>query len=238
MSKLTNCRDCGHAVSKNADACPNCGAKVKRTSVLTWIAAIFIGLMVLSAVMSGFSDDTSNSNAAVNEESPDAIQVIPTSSENNSNEDVASEAEATTSKWQYDESVDEMRGQSSYFAINKSNNVVDLGFPYGQDVDLNIIIRDDAEYGKDVLFAVNKGQLFCSYQDCYVSVKFDDGPVQKLVANEAEAGSSEVLFLANDISSFVNKLKKSDSVMIEVNFFDHGKEQFKFDVSGLDWSGF
>ena len=62
------------------------------------------------------------------------------------------------------------------------------------------------------------------------------GLYKKLVAN-AEAGS-EVLFLANDISSFVKKIKKSDSVMIEVNFFDHGKEQFKFDVSGLDWSRF
>lgn len=237
MSKLTNCKDCGHAISKNADACPNCGAKVKRTSVLTWIAAVFIGLMVLSAVISGFSDEDSNSDPAVNEESSDAIQAVPTSLENN-NEEVVSEAPVTTSSWQYDESIDEMRGQSSYFAINKSTNVIDLGFPYGQDIDLNIIIRDDAQYGKDVLFAVNKGQLFCSYQDCYVSVKFDDGPVQELAANEAEAGSSEVLFLANDISSFVNKLKKSDSVMIEVNFFDHGKEQFKFDVSGLDWSRF
>lgn len=237
MSKLTNCKDCGHAISKNADACPNCGAKVKRTSVLTWIAAIFIGIMVLSAVISGFSDEDDNSDPAMNEESSDAIQAVPTSLENN-NEEVASEAPATTSRWQYDESIDEMRGQSSYFAINKSTNVIDLGFPYGQDIDLNIIIRDDAQYGKDVLFAVNKGQLFCSYQDCYVSVKFDDGPVQELAANEAEAGSSEVLFLADNISSFVEKLKKSDSVMIEVNFFDHGKEQFKFDVSGLDWSRF
>ena len=238
MSKLTNCKDCGHAVSKNADACPNCGAKVKRTSVLTWIAAVFIGIMVLSAVMAGMSGDNVDSEAATNKELPSDIQSAPSSSVNSTNQEVLVEAPVTTSSWQYDESIDEMRGESSYFAINKSTNVVDLGFPYGQDIELNIIIRDDAQYGKDVLFAVNKGQLFCTYQDCYVSAKFDDGPVQKLVANEAEAGSSEVLFLANDISSFVEKLKKSDSVMIEVNFYDHGKEQFKFNVSGLEWSRF
>lgn len=235
MSKLTNCKDCGNVISKNAEACPNCGAKVKRTSVLTWIAAVFIGIMVLSAVMAGMTDDN---EAAANEESPSAIKLTQSSSGDSTNEEALAEVPVTTSSWQYDESIDEMRGESSYFAINKSTNVVGLGFPYGQDIGLNIIIRDDAQYGKDLLFAVNKGQLFCTYQDCYVSVKFDDGPVQKLVANEAEAGSSEVLFLADDISSFVEKLKKSDNVMIEVNFFDHGKEQFKFDVSGLDWSRF
>ena len=50
--------------------------KLNGHPVLTWIAAIFIGLMVLSAVMSGFSDDTSNSNPAVNEESSDAIKLF------------------------------------------------------------------------------------------------------------------------------------------------------------------
>lgn len=64
------------------------------------------------------------------------------------------------------------------------------------------------KYGKDILFSVNKGQLFCAYQDCYISIKFDDGSIQKLATNEAEAGNSEVLFLANDISGFVEKLKK------------------------------
>ena len=57
MSKLTNCKDCGNVISKNADACPNCGAKVKRTSFLTWIAVVFIGIMVLSAVIGGMSGE-------------------------------------------------------------------------------------------------------------------------------------------------------------------------------------
>lgn len=237
MSKLINCKDCGHQVSKNAAACPNCGAKIKRTSILTWIAGIFIGFIVLSAVMSINSADTPSTE-------PDAITSDPL--EQNSvdesvagdEETLANEAPATVSNWQYDESVDEMRGESSYFAINTSTNTITLDFPYGAGIELNIIIRDDAQYGKDILFAVNKGQLFCTYQDCYVSAKFDDGPVQKISTNKAEAGSSEVLFLADDAAGFVEKLKQSDTVMIEVNFFNHGNEQFKFDVSGLEWSRF
>lgn len=32
MAKSTTCKDCGHQVSKNATQCPNCGAKIKRSS--------------------------------------------------------------------------------------------------------------------------------------------------------------------------------------------------------------
>ena len=60
MAKLVSCKDCGHQISKNADKCPNCG-KNKRTSTITWFAAIFIGIAVLWAVFSGASDNTSES---------------------------------------------------------------------------------------------------------------------------------------------------------------------------------
>lgn len=235
MSKLINCKDCGHQVSKNAATCPNCGMKIKRTSVLTWIAAIFIGLLVISAVMSINSDNTPSAEQAVPASASSEQETVEKSIEDDGS---LSEPPAIASSWQYNESVDEMRGESSYFAINKSTNTVTLDFPYGEGVELNIIIRDDAQHGQDVLFAVNKGQLFCSYQDCYVTVKFDDGAVQKIAATEAEAGSSEVLFLAEDVASFVEKLKNSNMVMVEVNFFDHGNEQFKFNVSGLEWTRF
>lgn len=236
MSKLINCKDCGNQVSKNAAACPNCGAKIKRTSVLTWVAAIFIGLLVFSSVMSINSVNTPSvePDALASASSEPAVVEEAVKGD----EDIIAEPPTIASNWQYDESVDEMRGESSYFAINKSTNAATLDFPYGEGVELSIIIRDDAQHGQDILFAVNKGQLFCSYQDCYVSVKFDDGAVQKFTTTEAEAGSSEVLFLAEDVASFVEKLKNSDMVMVEVNFFDHGNEQFKFNVSGLEWSRF
>ncbi len=30
MAALKKCKDCGHEVSKTAEACPNCGARLKR----------------------------------------------------------------------------------------------------------------------------------------------------------------------------------------------------------------
>jgi hypothetical protein len=29
MTALTKCKDCGHEISKTAEACPNCGARFK-----------------------------------------------------------------------------------------------------------------------------------------------------------------------------------------------------------------
>ena len=148
------------------------------------------------------------------------------------------EPEVIYSNWEYDNSEDEMRGETSYFASNESINTVELQFPYQGGTKLNILLRDNAKNGKDIMFIVNKGQIFCSYQDCHVNIKFDDGNVQRYETSEAEAGSSEVLFLTNNISGFVKKLKNSKTVTIEVNFYNHGAEQFKFDVSGLEWSRF
>lgn len=153
-------------------------------------------------------------------------------------EPVVEEPEILSSNWEYDESEDEMRGATSYFASNESINTVELQFPYQGGTRLNILLRDNAKHGKDIMFIVNKGQIFCGYQDCHVNIKFDDGEVQRYETTEAEAGSSEVLFLTNNIGGFVKKLKNSKTVTVEVNFYNHGAEQFKFDVYGLEWSHF
>lgn len=197
--------------------------------VVKWILIIFIGIPLLWAVVRGCSSSTEN----VNNAETDNANVVSESG------DSVSEAVPDLKKnWIYDETKDEMRGDSTYLATNTSTNMVELEFPYSGGTNLNIVLRKDAEHGNDVIFAVNKGQLFCTYNDCYISAKFDDGPVEKFTTAEAEAGSSEVLFLANNQSGFVKKLKSAQSVMIEVQFFNHGKEQFKFDVSDLNWDKF
>lgn len=197
--------------------------------VVKWILIIFIGIPLLWAVVRGCSSATEN----VNNAETDNANVVSESG------DSVSEAVPDLKKnWIYDETKDEMRGDSTYLATNTSTNMVELEFPYSGGTNLNIVLRKDAEHGNDVIFAVNKGQLFCTYNDCYISAKFDDGPVEKFTTAEAEAGSSEVLFLANNQSGFVKKLKSAQSVMIEVQFFNHGKEQFKFDVSDLNWDKF
>lgn len=235
MSKLTNCKDCGHAVSKNADACPNCGAKVKRTSVLTWIAAVFIGIMVLSAVMAGMSGEVSENDTASEEVSRPTDQVASSSLVGNTNTEVLSETEVITSSWNYDESIDEMRGTTTYTAISKSENNVYLESPYSGGTNLAIIIRHSDELGNEVLVVTNNGQLWCEYSNCIMTVKFDDNSVDQYSISRAAGGSSEAMFLDSSEEEFINQLKKSKRTMIEIGFFNNGNQQFKFDVSDLEW---
>lgn len=197
-----------------------------------WVLYFFIAIIVISIISGIMSDpdDVENNNTV---KTSDASEPVKTTEKENVNTQ-----SVNADKWIYDESVDEMRGETSYFATNESLNTVQLESPYSGGTKLNILLRKDAENGNDVLFAVNKGQLFCTYQDCYISIKFDDEPVEKIATTEAAAGSSEVLFLANGVSGFVERLKGAESVMIEVEFYDHGKEQFKFDVSNLKWDRF
>lgn len=54
---LIKCHECGHQISKSASQCPGCGAKIKRTSLFTKIVAIFIGLVVFSAILGQCSSE-------------------------------------------------------------------------------------------------------------------------------------------------------------------------------------
>lgn len=235
MAKLVQCKDCGNQISKNADSCPNCGAKVKRTSVLTWIAIIFIGMIVISAMSSIMSDeDVISPDANISS----AEEPVVTAGADETSLPVTSEPEVqeTASNWEYEESTDEMRGSASYFATIGSVNNIRLEFPYTGGTSLFLIIRNMPENGNEVLISTDNGQLWCEYSNCYMSAKFDDGEVKRYPLARAAAGSSETMFLDGSIEQFINDLKQSKTAMIEIGFFNYGNQQFRFDTNGLEWS--
>lgn len=193
---------------------------------------VVVGCLALFQILKGCNSDTQTYKNAEYE------RYISDTGTESEEPGLTQPVEVVRPNWEYDSKTDEMRGESSYFAATTSQNLVELDFPYQGGTDLKIMLRKDAEHGNDVIFLVNKGQLYCTYRDCHISIKFDDGAVEKIETVEAAAGSSELLFLANNPSGFVNRLKSADTVMVEVQFYNHGKEQFKFDVSGLEWSHF
>jgi hypothetical protein len=52
------CRECGKAISTEAQACPHCGDKPRRTSAFTWIIAVFFGLVGFSWFSLSLRSDT------------------------------------------------------------------------------------------------------------------------------------------------------------------------------------
>lgn len=217
MAKLIQCKDCGNQISKNAKSCPSCGAKNKQTSIITWLALIFIGIPVLWSVFSGASNDSSTD------------EITTTITEN-------AVTPVTQSNWEYNEVKDEMRGSVSHFAQSGSINNIKLDFPYTGGTSLFLVLRNTPENGNEVLISTNNGQLWCEYSNCYMSAKFDNNEVKRYPLAKAVAGSSETMFLDGSIEQFISDLKKSETAMIEIGFFNYGNQQFEFETSNLEWS--
>jgi ribosomal protein L32 len=53
---LTRCKDCGNQVSKNAEICPHCGAKTKRTSSLAMLGAVVGAIFLVGLIGSLISE--------------------------------------------------------------------------------------------------------------------------------------------------------------------------------------
>jgi hypothetical protein len=158
------------------------------------------------------------------ETEPDAQENFPTA---------ATEAEPV-SKWDYSESKDEMRGTTAKLASLRSENVVDLDFPYGE-VHGRLWIRRRPEDGLNIAFEVEKGQVLChSFTDDYISMKFDDGPIQKFRCTGSSDGSTETAFIIDEPRALA-ALKRAKRTIVEAEFFQKGRQQFVFETAGLKW---
>ena len=140
---------------------------------------------------------------------------------------------------------DEMRGTARKFVITESDNSVDFAFPYDGGSKMSLVLRSknvELKEGQkaeslpltEAVLTISKGQFMCSsFQDCHISVKFDDGKIQKYAMSEAADGSSDVIFFENS-SSFIKNIKSHKKLILEADFYQSGAKQFKFDLTGLE----
>ncbi|MCP5566099.1 hypothetical protein NL300_06155 [Klebsiella pneumoniae] len=82
----------------------------------------------------------------------------------------------------------------------------------------------------EALLLISKGQFLCnSYDGCHVSVKFDQDKIKTYSMNEAADGSADVIFFSAP-SGFIKNIKSHKQVIIEAEFYQEGKKQFKFNL--------
>lgn len=137
--------------------------------------------------------------------------------------------------WNYSEGEDKMEGTKQFFASCISINEIEFEFPYNGGSSLSIIIRNLGNKN-EALLTISKGQFMTSVVDSEsFKVKFDDEKSTTFYFNSASDGSSDVVFITNS-KSFLNKIKQSKKVMIEVPFFNEGSKVFEFNVEGLNWN--
>lgn len=81
MSNMTKCKDCDTEISKNAEACPKCGAKIKKTSVAAkgclGIILLFFGLGVIGAMAGGGESTSSAGHSPASPSAPAAAPAAP-----------------------------------------------------------------------------------------------------------------------------------------------------------------
>jgi len=152
---------------------------------------------------------------------------------------------ALAADWETSFSNDEMRGTAQKFVQTESDNAVDFDFPYNGGSKMGLMLRSNKTQLKDgqkaedlplseAILTISKGQFICSsYSDCHVSVKFDDGKIQKFTMSPASGGRSDVIFFDNS-KPFIKSIKSHKKLILEADFYNSGPRQFKFDLAGAD----
>lgn len=237
------CLNCGKDIGVGSSACDACGQK-RPSAVAPLVGGIVIGITVALTGNSILGEDdrprpaVSSVAATTPPATPHQAQapaptVQPAEAPAPVEPKVVPEPEPETA-WIYTSDEDPMTSAKTYWATVISSNTVALDFPYGGAQHARLILRTHPRHGKDVIFAIERGQLLCpSYDGCTVLVRFDEQQAVRYSANGAADNSSEMLFLSN-YGGFVEKLLKADRVRISAEIYQAGAPVFEFDVSGFD----
>jgi hypothetical protein len=135
------------------------------------------------------------------------------------------------SAWRYKNGVDLATGQKTITAWVTSSSTFNLDFPYEGTQNATLGVRKH-EWGRlEVYFSIEQGEWTCEGPSCYVSVRFDDGQPRDFPALASTRRDSTIMYLA-DQARFVQLMRKSKVVRIEVEIYRREKQVLTFDVSG------
>jgi hypothetical protein len=205
---------------------------MSNAKVIVWAMGGLFALMILAAIGAGSNSSTSTNPSSAGS-NLDAAAAVDNSAEPAAPDEMAQPA--VPANWDYSTDVDKVRGGTSYFATTTSTNTVHRNFPYDSATTMTMTLRKSPAYGTDVILTISSGQMMCpSYDGCSGTVRFDDGPAQRIEFNGPADNSSDTVFVAG-AKAFIAKLKKAKHVVIEKTLYEAGNPQFEFDVSGLEW---
>lgn len=194
---------------------------------------ILVGLVFIAGLIGSNTAQTGNSLANEGSASSDTNASAANA---NTADPTASEASVPdVSPWSYSEGEDKVRGGTTFYARTTSTNSIDQNFPYDSHTTMGLSVRRSPAYGTDVILTISSGQMMCSsYDGCSGTVRFDNGPAQRVSFNGPADNSSDTVFVAG-ANQFIAKLKKAKKVTIEKTLYEAGNSQFEFDVRGLKW---
>ncbi|MEM5389603.1 hypothetical protein VSR68_39565 [Paraburkholderia phymatum] len=202
---------------------------MKTVSVAILTAAFLLGCQQKSN-----SDPSASVTPKTNAASAPAVAASIAAPEAKPEPLVKAAPEPDPSPWTYSEDDDEMRGTTTRFAVNTSLNAINLEFPYQGGSSVRIYLRKKGKGRQEAFFVLDKGQVTCGFEGCYIAVKFDNGPVTRISASESTGGKNDAIFIDNAVQ-FQQKLLHASKLIVEIPIYEAGRQQFKFDVSQLKW---
>ena len=140
---------------------------------------------------------------------------------------------AQAQAWEYRSKTDQMRGSTTRFAESTSTNKVNFSAPYAGGSYLELTLRERSKDGLNILFTISKGQFQCS-SGCKFFAKFDEGKIYEIAATGSSSGSVDTIFV-EDEPPFLEALRNSRKLIVEMEFFQEGSNQFVFNTAGLKW---
>jgi hypothetical protein len=134
--------------------------------------------------------------------------------------------------WIYTDSNNKM-GEETKYAIIWADNLVYLDFPYDGGSQGIFQVRKSSS-SLDLIFSIDKGQIDFDYSGTNIRVKFDDEKPTIWIVSESSTNDTDVLFFSAK-KLFLNKLKKSKNLVLEIPFYQNGNQQFEFNIENLVW---
>lgn len=130
-------------------------------------------------------------------------------------------------QWTYSSKTDEMSGKTNNFARLKSNNSLNLSFPYQGKNFGEIIIRKFGGVRQSVVFSIDKGQILCHETPCLIEVKFDDSESVLFKAVASDDFDQTIVFLWQS-DEFIAAVKSAKLTRIKLPLFQNGEQILRF----------
>ncbi len=195
----------------------------KKTKITLLSVVLFIGLMALLAMATNPPSEGTFSTPIVTPQS----EIHPTSR--------SSATPSPSNAWSYTRHESEMGLGPVNTASIQSANTVNFGFPYQGPQHATLTLRTHPQYGKNVFFSIERGQLLIrSYENDTVTLRFDGNKPMRVRALEPKDNDSTTIFLEG-YNSLVAQMKKAKILRIQVPVYQEGERVFEFDVQGLNW---
>lgn len=148
-------------------------------------------------------------------------------------DDDESSGDEKKTSWTYSEQIDEMDNTKRTIAFIKSDNSIKFDFPYGKS-DFTLNVRN-WKGSNSVYLSCSKCQFIAGLNgDKTYRIKFDNEAPIRVSANHSSSGSPDIVFLGS-VSEIISKLKTSEKLIIEAEFYDSGMNNITFSTKGFEW---